>query len=587
MKFGYLLPLLLAGRAAADDIMDILRGGDFPTLVAALDASGLDRFLESSWWCERWGWGCRDYTVFAPTEDAFAALPNATLDRLLTKDFLPHLKDLLSYHTLKGAVASGDIEDGAVLGTLNGENITADVDGEDITLNSVAAVTIADTKASNGVVHVVDAVLTPSSTQNIAQVAELNELNRLVALLGQVGLDSFVSDPDKTLTVFAPTDEAFQALIDGGFDASDNAAVEELLKYHVVDGDVLTKRELLHAPGPLFTVQGSAIDVGTSGHGWWKDLALNGDVGVEVADVLASNGVVHVVNTVLSLPDPLGDIPTVASGNADFSTLVAALVKAELVETLQGEGPFTVFAPTNEAFTKAGIDIDELTPEELEPILLYHVLAGEQLLEDDIASGVVQTNPATPTNLLVDVHKGWRWSWISLNGNVHVTDTDILASNGVIHAIDDVLVPPKNIVDLASEVSELSTLVRVLGEAGLVAALSEPGPFTVFAPDNDAFAALDAIPDGDDLSNVLLYHVVEGNAPSSALEDGEVETLLTQSVKVDVRRSWWRGGVFLTGAKNDDEAKVTGKDIVAANGIVHVIDGVLLPTLDGDIVSVN
>lgn len=200
----------------------------------------------------------------------------------------------------------------------------------------------------------------------------------------------------------------------------------------------------------------------------------------------------------------------------------------------------------------------------------------------------MRTNPATPTNLLVDVYKGWHWSWISLNGNVHVTKTDILASNGVIHAIDDVLAPPKNIVDLADEVPELSTLVTVLGEAGLVAALSEPGPFTVFAPENDAFDALDTVPDGDDLSNVLLYHVVEGNAPSSALEDGEVETLLTpQTVEVDVRKSWWHGGVFLTGAENDDEAKVTGKDFVAANGIVHVIDGVLLPTLDGDIVSVN
>lgn len=586
MKFGRFLPVLLAAHQAAaqdQDILDVAKGANLTTLVTALEAAGLDNLFDEPFWCSYFPSWCSQYTVFAPTEEAFAALPEGALDRLLSDDFAPHLHDLLAYHALEGAVASSDISDGDAIAALNEETIAASVDaGGAITLNGGASVVTADVEASNGVVHVVDEVLLPkSATSNIAEVAVASGLDTLVALLGQVGLDSFVSDATKKLTVFAPTEEAFAALVADGFDASDDEAVADLLRYHVVEGSVVTQWELLR-DRDVVTVQGSPISVELEGTGWRKELKLNGDAGIAAADVLASNGIVHVVNKVLMPPAPLTeDIVAVASGNEDFSTLVAALAKADLVDVLQGDGPFTVFAPTNQAFEQAGIVVEDLTKEELAPVLLYHVLAG-RVLEDDITSGVVQTNPLDPANLLVRVFRSW-WhnTQIRLNGDTRVISTDVLATNGVIHVIDDVLLPPKNVVDLAAGEPNLSTLVGLLADAGLDAVLSGDGPFTVFAPSDAAFERLgDPGLTDEQLKNVLLYHVVPGNVPSSALEKGDVDTLFVQAdipQSVEIKLGW--GRAYVKGDENAKAARVTTKDVVAANGVVHVIDEVLLPSL--------
>lgn len=583
MRIAHVLPILLAGyRAAADDILDVARDEGLDTLVLALEAAGLDHLFDESHWCSNFGWWCNEFTVFAPSEEAFAEMEEV-LNRLLDDpDFKPHLVDLLSYHALEGAVTAEDIPDGDVV-ALNEETIEASKNGDAITLNGNTAVLTADINASNGVVHVVDKVLLPSSsTLNIAAVAEANGLDTLVTLLEQVDLASFVSDTDK-LTVFAPTNAAFAALVEDGFNVEDNEAVADLLRYHVVAESVVTEWDMYTDRGDLSTVQNLPISVDVVGWGWHNNLELNGDVGIVQADVLASNGIVHVVDKVLTPPAPPGDIVAVASGSDDFSTLVEALQKAELVETLQGEGPFTVFAPTNSAFQKAGIVVGDLTKEDLIPILLYHVLAG-RVLEDDISSGIIRTNPVDQTNLLVQLH-GWWHKTIYLNGSTRVTATDVLASNGAIHAIDDVLTPPENIVDLAKGVGDLSALVGYLEDAGLDSVLQGNGPFTVFAPSNDAFGRLgDTGLTEEQLTNLLLYHVVSGNVPSSALEEGEVDTLfvaqeIPQTVEVNFVWSWWSRMTTIKGDLNSEGAALTMKDTLASNGVVHVIDEVLLPNL--------
>merc|ERR1712176_1214267 len=324
-----------------------------------------------------------------------------------------------------------------------------------------------------------------------------------------------------------------------------------------------------------------------------KELKLNGEVEIAAADVLASNGIVHVVDKVLTPPTPPGDITGVAVEQG-FSTLVSALTKAELANILKGDGPFTVFAPTDEAFEKAGIDVDALTKEELAPVLLYHVLAGSKVLLTDLESGIVQTNPENPMNLVVDVHKGWYRTKIHLNDKAQVITAVVLASNGVVHAIDSVLIPPKNIVELAAEVDDLSTLSGLLADAGLNTALLGDGPFTVFAPTDKAFEVLGGADLTDEeLKNVLLYHVTSGNVLSSELKDGqEVETLFAkaeggvpQTLEVSAERHWswhswkWMDQLLIRGDENEERSEVTTRDVVAANGVVHVIDGVLVPTL--------
>lgn len=310
MKIFQLLTLLLAGRGATAtqdgaDILDIARDTEgFSTLAETLDASGLAFVFDQNFVCTYFGWFCHEYTVFAPTDDAFAALGEDTLERLLDEDYAPHLRDILLYHAVPGEILSADIADGAEAETLNHETVTASVGGG-IQLNGDANVVQADIEASNGVVHVIDSVLLPSSTDDIATIAAENgSFTILVSLLERVGLVDFVRTTDK-LTVFAPTDDAFDGV---DADALTDAQVEDILTYHVVQDKVLTKLDLLKSRrSGVTTVQGGMIDVDLVGR-WWswnKELKLNDDVGILISDVLASNGIVHAIDSVLIPPSDI------------------------------------------------------------------------------------------------------------------------------------------------------------------------------------------------------------------------------------------------------------------------------------------
>jgi transforming growth factor-beta-induced protein len=279
-------------------------------------------------------------------------------------------------------------------------------------------------------------------------------------------------------------------------------------------------------------------------------------------------------------PQPMQkDIVEIAAGDAQLSILVEAVTKAGLVSALKGDGPMTVFAPTNDAFNDLfaalGVGgINDLPADVLEPILLYHVL-GIEAKASSLNSGYVQTlNTTAPddnsVSLLVEVSKG-----VMLNGNTNVTTADIDASNGVIHVIDAVLLPP-TVVDLAIANSNFSTLVAAVVKANLVDALNGDGPFTVFAPTNAAFDALFAdlgvsgIDDltADQLTPILLYHVVSANVRSDQVSTGSVPSLNGANIDIVVDNM----GVTLNGT-----AKVVAVDVQGTNGVIHAIDQVILP----------
>jgi transforming growth factor-beta-induced protein len=275
------------------------------------------------------------------------------------------------------------------------------------------------------------------------------------------------------------------------------------------------------------------------------------------------------------------DIVEIAVGNSDFSILVAALQKADLVSALQADGPFTVFAPTNAAFEKllASLNItadDLLNHPQLKEVLLYHVVSG-QVLSSDLQNGMMPATLAGET-IKVDLTSG-----VKINDS-GVTTADVLATNGVIHIIDTVLVPstfvlnaePETVVDIALSNPDFSMLVSLLQKADLVSALQGEGPFTVFAPTNAAFdkllAALNIsasdLMNQPDLAKVLLYHVVSGKVMSTDLSDGlEAPTLNGESVAFDLS-----SGVVV------NQSNVVSADIEAGNGVIHVIDAVLVPT---------
>lgn len=274
-------------------------------------------------------------------------------------------------------------------------------------------------------------------------------------------------------------------------------------------------------------------------------------------------------------------IADIAVNDLQFSTLATALTTAELVETLQGEGPFTVFAPTNAAFDAlpAGL-LDALLadPTALGNVLQYHVVSGDVRAEQ-----VVTLTEAASLNGTVDVKV--IDGTVVLNDRVQVTNTDIIAANGVIHVIDAVLIDgafPGSIVDALAASPRFSTLFGAVGSIdGLASTLATPidganAGFTVFAPDNNAFSMLDAIPSGDALEDILKYHVLGGVVPSStAIELAGDPTTASQPTALE------NNNITLSISNNilmiNGDSNVIGVDIETENGTIHVIDKVLLP----------
>lgn len=270
----------------------------------------------------------------------------------------------------------------------------------------------------------------------------------------------------------------------------------------------------------------------------------------------------------------LGTIVDIAAANEDFSSLVAAVTKAGLVDALSADGPLTVFAPTNDAFDALfqaeNITLDDLSKEQLTDILTYHVVAGK--LE---AADVVEATFA-PTLFGADVRIKVDGDNVFLNLTTKVTATDIQASNGVIHVLDGVLMPPGDIPTVATGNPEFSSLVAALVKADLVDALKADGPFTVFAPTNEAFdklfdtlnVTLDDLTK-EQLTPILTYHVVPGKLYSEdVVKATEATTLQGDDVTIEVEG----GTVTLNG-----NSKVEAVDVLAKNGVIHVIDTVLLP----------
>ena len=279
--------------------------------------------------------------------------------------------------------------------------------------------------------------------------------------------------------------------------------------------------------------------------------------------------------------DETKDIPANAEATGSHDSLVAALAHAGLVETLQGDGPFTVFAPTDAAFEAAGIDLStfdtEAENETLSDILLYHVISGAvdaANVTDGMVATMVNGDNATftVTNETVMIN------------DANVTDRDVAASNGIIHIIDKVLLPPaeepalEDISGVAAGTGVHDSLVAALTHAGLVATLQGDGPFTVFAPTDEAFAeaGIDLSTfDNDEanatLTDILTYHVYAGSVAAADVTDGMVATMVNGD---DATFTVVNGTVMVGGAT------VTTADVAASNGVIHVIDKVLMPPAD-------
>ncbi|NQT18233.1 MAG: fasciclin domain-containing protein [Planctomycetes bacterium] len=269
-------------------------------------------------------------------------------------------------------------------------------------------------------------------------------------------------------------------------------------------------------------------------------------------------------------------VATAAEAN-DMGTFVAALRAADMAPTLEGEGPFTVFAPSNRAFEKLppGMLDSLLQPankDKLAGILKYHVVQGEYTADKISKMSSLPTLAGEPLSILVKDGK------ITISGAT-VIERNIGCSNGVIHMIDMVIMPPAaadNIVATAMANKDLETLVKTLKAAGLIDTLEEEGPFTIFAPTNAAFGGL---PPGklqslmmpqnkQELAGILKYHIVRGKYTADKIaRRRSLRTLAGKSLTI----------TKANGKLTIDGATMTQTDIICANGVIHMVDSVLMP----------
>jgi uncharacterized surface protein with fasciclin (FAS1) repeats len=287
-------------------------------------------------------------------------------------------------------------------------------------------------------------------------------------------------------------------------------------------------------------------------------------------DVVVEGPTKNIVETAQSLPD--------------FSILVEAVTAAGLGSTLSGPGPFTVFAPTNDAFaallTELGVTKDQLLADKdlLTAVLTYHVLPA-QVKAADVPLGKAVTSVQGGV-FKVDSTGGKLVITDGRNRTSNITATDVMASNGVIHVIDKVILPAdKTIVETAQSLPQFSILVEAVVAAGLVDALNGKGPLTVFAPTNDAFAALltelgvtkdQLLADKALLTAVLTYHVVDGRVMKADVPlNTPITTLQTGTFTVD--------STLAITDQRMRKASIVATDVFASNGVIHVIDKVILP----------
>ena len=433
----------------APDLVEAAQNAGLTTLLDAVGAvDGLDQTLLNA----------EAITVFAPTNDAFqdalTAFDANNLNELVENiGGVDNLEVVLGFHVVPAVAFSADLAEGEQnFNTLSGQELTVTKNGTSVTVTdsngSIYNVTNPDVEIENGVVHVIDGVLLPDLPDTIVDLAvSNNNLSSLVAALEYTGLDDTLADRSAEFTVFAPTNDAFSTFLDGA--ALEDLPVEvvtQVLLNHVVIGTNLSTDLETSYINSLATFNDTDnnlslyinIDNGVT---------LNGISSVTAPDNEASNGVVHIVDQVIELPT----VVSFATADPNFSNLVAALTDPgqadeNYVDVLStpvadSPAPFTVFAPTDQAFVdllaELGVNsISDIDANTLTAALNTHVIAGANVRSTDLSDGSVSTLGA---DLNVDAANAVLTDPNDRQSNIIAFD--VQAANGVIHAIDTVLLP--------------------------------------------------------------------------------------------------------------------------------------------------
>ncbi len=580
-----------AQSAAPDNLAQALSSsGQTKTMAGAAQAAGMTAQMS----------GSQNYTLLMPSDEAMTPYAE-DLAELQKPENREELENYIKAHMVDGKMlaaalsASGSQSPSSVASTTSTSTTVTNLLGQELEINvqngvvSINGATFSksDIVVRNGVLHIFGGLIFRPTVFGI--VRTLPQTNTLEAAIRAADLVRALRGRGP-LTLFAPTNDAFDALArelntTPAALLANKPLLTQVLTYHVLGTQVLARQISDGATPTTLQGQNITLDVSSDSFGQRRiDItdARERKARITFTNLRAANGVVHLIDRVILPTDR--DIVDIAAGNPAFSTLVAAVQAAGLVDTLKGPGPFTVFAPTDDAFAALLAELN-LTAAQLlankpllTQVLTYHVLP-KRVLANDLSNGLaVATVQGQPVK--VGIAQG-KVSLADGRGRTsNVVATNVQASNGVIHVIDKVILPAdKNLVQLAQSAPSLSILVEAVVAADLAGVLSGAGPFTVFAPSNDAFVALLAelkvtkaqlLADKALLTKVLTYHVVPAQVLSSGIPFGKPVTTVqgqTFTIGRDLRIT----------DQNNRRASITATDLAASNGVVHLIDHVILP----------
>ena len=549
--------------------------GSFPTLLAAVEAAGLADALSDD---------SASLTVFAPTEAAFAALPEGTLDALLADP--EALANILTYHVLDSEVGVGAALDLAptTVGTLQGGDIALTKRDDDYLYVNLSQVVDYDIEASNGVIHVIDSVLLPPdltpSTMTIAEIAQADgNFDTLVTALTAANLVGTVNDPDASLTVFAPTDAAFEELGEAAVNYLLNnlEILESTLLYHVVAGAELTSIDAIAATGTSLVMANgdeATISLGESG------LMIEG-ANIVTTDIVASNGIIHVIDVVLEAPSAVAaPLAVTLAADGSFSTLSGLIEEAGLADELMDPNAnMTIFAPTDDAFAQmkaAGMFTKVLGKE-----------TGEHLADFTTGSfGDAVVDPETETYTFPTGAQDW--AGFANNADIYpltfeeggsITFTASAATPTNVRFRFEFLPFPdvdpsydtEQVLIDSTEPMEYTIEIPSQGENTFSSFLlyiverDQPVMVSNVVVSNDTTPPPE--PDAE-LVNLLAYHVYGDTVYSGdaiALDGNSIEMLNGEMADISVQD----GNLFI------NDARVVTADIAAGNGVIHAINKVL------------
>ena len=587
-------------------ILDIAAGNpDFSILVKAVQFAGFERVLG----------GKKHITAFAPTNKAFEDLLAAlgiSPDDLFQDANKGLVQDILAYHITRGDQFAADVLASVKFKMLVKEYAYIRVQQEPQIGNSkygFANITGVDIKASNGVVHVLDKVIVPRkidlpiANPSILEIAAGNpDFSTLVAAVKFAGFESVLADMDQK-TVFAPTNDAFDKLfMELGVTPAEllvdenKKLVQDILLYHLSPrlyyASTVVNQNRIKTFGreKAYIKTDMGVQIGNDHTGYANIVAV---------DIDASNGVVHVLDKVI-IPSKLNLYPSIleiAVGNPDFSILVKAVQFAGIENKLDGKNIYTVFAPTNKAFENLladlGISADDLFQKEnkelVRTILFYHLTKGSLFAQDVLAAGRLKMRAYEYAYIRTD--QGPQIG-NSKYGFANITGVDIKARNGVVHVLDKVIIPKKidlglskqTILEIAAGNPNFSILVKAVQFTGSEDILAGSKKLTAFAPTDEAFVKLlgklgltaeelFVKKNRQLIKKILYYHFVKREFyAEDVVYEEKLKTYADEYAYIMTDKGPQIG--------NDKYgfANIVDVDIKASNGVVHVIDEVILPS---------